>query len=166
MAAIMNFYNFVYSAKGSKLTSYGISGKMNKTENGKTSILSPYVDDFSTARSNGINFTPFTHFFSGDAYLQITLGGKPTNQLDPATTQFYDGLMMNKPYLFTPSPIFVTKAYQEKQGQIMPKLTSLLDECVIGQISTDQFFAQYKTLKANGLQKIIDEGAAAYKRNK
>jgi putative aldouronate transport system substrate-binding protein len=162
MTKLMNFFNFIYSNKGIKLMSYGIDGQMNKTENGKTTIISPYVNDFNTARSNGINYTPFTHFFSGDAYLQITLGGKSIDQVSAGTKQFYNGLLDNKPYLFDALPTFQTKAYVQYQAQIFPKIASLLDECVIGRISTDEFFKQYNALKPQGLQQIIDQASAAY----
>lgn len=164
MKQLMNFFNFLYSDKGVKLMSYGIDGTMNKTENGKTTILQPYVNDFNTARGNGINYTPMTHFFTGDAYLQITLGGKSVDQVDDATKEFYNGLMNNKPYLFAAVPTFQTDAYVKYQAQIMPKITSLLDECVIGKISADSFKTQYNALKPQGLQQILDQGAAAYKK--
>lgn len=159
---LMNFFNFLYSEKGVKLMSYGIDGTMNKTESGKTSIIAPYCNDFNTARAAGINYTPMTHFFTGDGYLQLALGGKTVDQIDDATKQFYNGLMNNKPYLFSPVPVFQTTAYVKYQAQIFPKIASILDECVIGKMSVDDFKTQYNALKSQGLQEIIDQATAAY----
>ena len=164
LESIMNYFNYVYSDKGAHLSSYGIDGEMNTTEDGKAKIKSPYVDNFINARANGINFTPFTHYFSGDAFMQITLGGKSKDQLSEPTQQFYNGLVGNKDYLFAPTPCLQTKAYQDQQGVIMPKLTTLIAECVIGKISVDDFYTQYKALKSQGLQEIIDQGNEAYQK--
>jgi putative aldouronate transport system substrate-binding protein len=159
---IIKYYNYVYSDEGVKISSYGMEGVQCKTENGKTTILSPYVDNFTNARKSGINFTPSPHLFTGDAYMQIALTGKTVDNLDAATQQFYNGLVNNKPFLFAPVPVFQTAAYVEKQAQIMPKIESLLAECVIGKISTDEFFKQYNALKPQGLKDIIDQGQQAY----
>lgn len=163
---IMNFFNFLYSDKGVKLMSYGIDGTMNTTTNGKTSIIAPYNTDFNTARAAGINYTPMTHFFTGDGYLQLALGGKTVDQVDDATKQFYNGLMDNKPYLFSPVPTFQTKAYVQYQAQIFPKISSLMAECIIGKITVESFTTQYNALKSQGLQDIIDQAAAAYSKVK
>lgn len=161
---IMDYFNYAFSDEGAKLTSYGIDGEMNTTKDGKTVIKSPYVDAFNNARSNGINFTPFTHYFEGDAFMQLTLGGEDPGKLDPPTQQFYNGLINNKPYLFPPTPCFQTKAYQDNQGVVIPKVTTLIAECVIGKISVDSFFSQYKALKSQGLQEMIDQGNTAYQK--
>jgi putative aldouronate transport system substrate-binding protein len=159
---IISYYDFVFSDEGVKLASYGIEGKHSKTENGKTTILSPYVDNFTNARKEGINFTPAPHMFTGDGYMQIALTGKTADKLDLATQQFYKGLVDNKPFLFAPVQVFQTAAYVEKQAQIFPKIESLLAECVIGKISAEEFFKQYNALKPQGLKDIIDQGQAAY----
>lgn len=159
---IISYYNYVFSDEGVKIASYGIEGTSSKNENGKSTILSPYVDNFNNARKYGINFTPSPHFFTGDAFMQITLTGKATDKLDAPTQQFYNGLVNNKPYLFTQVPVFQTTAYVDKQAQIFPKIDNLLASCIIGKISTEEFFSQYKALKSQGLQEIIDQGQAAY----
>lgn len=159
---IISFFDYVYSDEGVKLTSYGIEGTHSKTEGGKTKIIPPYSNDFTTARKAGLNFTPFPHMFTGDAFMQLTLTGKTVDNLDDPTKQFYNGLVNNKPYLFAPVPLFQTKAYVDKSAQIMPKIESLLAECVIGKISIDDFFKQYEALKGQGLQEIIDQAAEAY----
>ena len=39
---------------------------------------------------------------------------------------------------------------------------SLQANAIAGNITVDEFFAQYEQLKAQGLQEVIDQGAAAY----
>lgn len=159
---IISYYNYVYSDEGTKISSYGIEGTSFKSENGKNTIIPPYVNSFNDARKFGINFTPSPHFFTGDGYMQITLTGKSENNLDAPTQQFYNGLVNNKPYLFNQVPVFQTSAFVDKQAQIFPKIDNLLASCIIGKISTEEFFTQYKALKSQGLQEIIDQGQAAY----
>ena len=40
----------------------------------------------------------------------------------------------------------------------------MIAECVIGKISVDDFYTQYKALKSQGLQEIIDQGNEAYQK--
>ena len=60
-------------------------------------------------------------------------------------------------------PTLETESYVEYRAELITSgVCALRDQCVAGQLSVDDFFAQYETLKSQGLQEVIDEGAAAY----
>lgn len=159
---IIKFFNYLFSDEGIELASYGIEGVHHEKVDGQPILKSPYVDSFNNARENGINFTPFPHVFTGDSYMQLTLGGKTYEELEETSKLFYDALFVGEDYFFAPTPTLNTEAYVENQAIIMPKLESLLAECVIGAISVEDFYTEYEKLKPTGLQAILDEGNAAY----
>ena len=109
----------------------------------------------------GINFTPFPHLFTEDAYMQLTIQGKTYEELSEPMQLFYDALYVGEEYFFTPLPVLNTEAYTEKQAQIFPNLESLVAQCVTGEITVDEFYNQYEKLKPIGLQDILDQGNEA-----
>lgn len=159
---IIKFFDYVFSDEGIELMSYGIEGEHHEKVNGELVLKAPYNESFNTARENGINFTPFPHVFTGDSYMQLTLGGKTYEELDEPTKIFYDALYVGEDSFFDPVPTLSTEAFITNQATIMPKLESLLAECVIGAISVDDFFTEYEKLKPIGLQDILDQGNEAY----
>jgi putative aldouronate transport system substrate-binding protein len=158
---IIQYYNWIFSEEGIRMASYGIEGKHYDMVDGKPVIKEPYCNDFVTARGAGLNFTPLPHCFSSDAYEQILLGGKSVDTLDPITKLYYDALNNGSEYYNAP-PVLETEAYMDNQAVIMPKLDTMLSECVTGQITIDEFYTQYEALKPIGLQAILDEGKAAW----
>lgn len=161
---IIKFFNYVFSDEGIELMSYGIEGEHHETVDGNPVLLAPYNESFNAARENGINFTPFPHVFTGDSYMQLTLGGKTYEELEETTKLFYDALFVGEDSFFAPVPTLSTKALMDKNAVIMPKLESLLAECVIGAISVDDFYTEYEKLKPIGLQDILDQGNEAYQK--
>lgn len=159
---IIKFFDYVFSDEGIELMSYGVEGEHHEKVNGEPVLKAPYNENFNSARENGINFTPFPHVFTGDSYMQLTLGGKTYEELDEPTKIFYDALYVGEDSFFDPVPTLSTEAFIANQATIMPKLESLLAECVIGAISVDQFFTEYEKLKPIGLQDILDQGNEAY----
>ncbi|MGL4374441.1 MAG: hypothetical protein ACRCS6_11680, partial [Turicibacter sp.] len=162
---IIQFFDYLFSEEGTTLASYGIEGVHHDVVDGKP-VLKDEFADFNEARKNGVNFTPFPHVFTGDSYMQMTLGGKTVDELDETTKIFYDALFVGEDSFFAPTPTLQTQAYIDNQATIMPKLESLLAECVIGAISVDQFYSEYEKLKAVGLQDILDQGNEAYQKMK
>ena len=56
-----------------------------------------------------------------------------------------------------------TEEYVEYRAELITTGVCVLrDQAVAGQLSVDEFFAKYEQLKAQGLQDVIDAGAAAY----
>lgn len=161
---IIKFFDYVFSEEGINLMSYGIEGEHHEIEDSKHVLKSPYVDSFDEAREAGLNFTPFPHMFTEDAFMQITTGGKEYDELPEPMQYFYDALYVGEDYFFTPTPTLTTDAYSENQADIMPKLESLVAQCVIGDISIDDFYNEYEKLKPVGLQDILDQGNEAWQK--
>ncbi|MEG1427003.1 MAG: extracellular solute-binding protein, partial [Oscillospiraceae bacterium] len=163
---IIKYYNWIFSEEGTTLSSFGIEGVHYTMTDGKPIINEPYNKSFVEARGAGLNFTPLPHLFSSVAYEQILLSGKTYEECDESTKLFYDALHAAGDKYYTVPPVLSTKAFQQKQATIMPKLETMLAECVIGKITVDEFFAEYEKLKPIGLQEILDEGKAAWDKMK
>ena len=58
--------------------------------------------------------------------------------------------------------VLTTDAYTEYYVDLGEQVKSLQANAIAGNITVDEFFAQYEQLKAQGLQEVIDQGAAAY----
>lgn len=159
---IVKFFNYVFSEEGIRLMSYGIEGEHHEIEDSKPVLKAPYNESFEAARKVGINFTPFPHLFTEDAYMQLTIQGKTYEELSEPMQLFYDALYVGEEYFFTPLPVLNTEAYTEKQAQIFPNLESLVAQCVTGDITVDEFYNQYEKLKPIGLQDILDQGNEAW----
>ncbi|MEG0768061.1 MAG: hypothetical protein RR482_10120, partial [Clostridia bacterium] len=117
---------------------------------------------FNEARKVGIvpSITPYN--FMSDAYLQILLGGKSLDTLPESTQYFYNGLTMNEPFFYYQTPIFATETYVEEGADFKEKLIGIFAKTVAGEMTFDQFHADYENIKAAGWQKIIDEQQVAY----
>lgn len=163
---IIKYYDWIFSEEGTILSSFGVEGTHYTMKDNKPIINSPYCDSFVDARGAGLNFTPLPHLFSSVAYEQILLAGKSYEECDEPTKLFYDALHAAGDNYYTAPILLSTTAYQQKQATIMPKIETLLAECVIGKITVDQFFAEYEKLKPVGLQDILDEGKAAWDKMK
>ena len=58
--------------------------------------------------------------------------------------------------------MFNTASYVEYGAELTSKLTSIFARTVVGELSVDQFYAEYDNIKAEGWQDVIDEQIAAY----
>jgi len=163
---IIKFFNYVFSEEGIRLMSYGVEGLHHDIVDSKPVLKAPYNESFEAARKSGINFTPFPHLFTEDAYMQLTLQGKSYEELTEPMQLFYDALYVGEDYFFTSVPVLNTQAYTEKQAQIFPNLESLLARCVTDEISIDEFYSEYEKLKPIGLQDILDQGNEVWQRMK
>lgn len=160
---IMRFFDYVFSDEGILLMSFGIEGVHHEIVDSEPVLKKPYNQTFVDAREAGLNFTPFPHLFSKDAFFQITFAGKTYEEASDDARLFYDASIIGEEDLFTVLPTLNTEAYTEKQAQIFPKLEGLLAQCVTGDLSVEQFYEEYEKLKPVGLQDILDQGNEAWK---
>lgn len=161
---IIKFFNYVFSEEGERLMSYGIEGRHHEIVEGLPVIKAPYNETFAGFRKAGLNFTPFPHVFSRDAFMQVTLGDKTREEMTEPIRILYDALHVGEDYFFDTVPVLPTGAFVEYQAGIFPVLEGLLARCIIGEISIDEFFYEYERLKAVGLQEILDEGREAWQK--
>lgn len=161
-ADIVKFFNYVFSEEGMTTMSYGIEGKHHDIVDGKPVLKEEFSESFANAREAGINYTPLAHNFFPEAYESIMLAGKTYEESEPAVKQFYDALYAGEGHWFNSAPILNTEAYVNKGAELFGQLGTALAECVIGEISIDEFYSQYENLKASGLQEIIDQGNEAW----
>ena len=94
--------------------------------------------------------------------MQILTGGKSYDELSEPMKYFYDALYLNEPYFYDLVPMFDTESYIEYGADFTSKLTSIFAQCVVGELTIDEFYSQYEDIKAEGWQDIIDEQVAAY----
>ncbi len=162
-AEIVSFFNNLYKPEFADLFSYGIEGTTYEKVDGKPVYISPYGDSFKELRTAGLNFTPFPHMFEEEAYLQVTLGGKTPEEAEGTFKLLYEALYSPEGKWFPSVPTLGTKAYSEKQAQVLPDTRRILAECITGVMSVDKFYEEYGKLKANGFQDILDDAAEAWK---
>lgn len=160
---ILNLFNYIYSDEGSLLMNYGLEGVHHHMEDGKYVLNDDILaGGFTAARASGIIPSLISYNFLGDAYMQILTGGKTYEELDEPVKYFYDALYENEPYFYTLVPMFDTASYIEYGAEYTSKLTSIFAQCVVGELSIDDFYAQYESIKASGWQDVIDEQIEAY----
>ena len=160
---ILTFFNYCFSKEGSELMNYGVEGEHCTVVDGKYVLNDAILaGGFTEARKEGIIPSVIAFNFMGESYMQILTGGKSYEEMTPNMQYFYDALYNNEPYFFATIPIFTTESYVKYGGELGSKLTSIFAQCVVGEISVDDFFAQYENIKAQGWQDVLDEQIAAY----
>lgn len=161
--AIAEFYNYVFGDEGSDLLNYGIPGVHCEIVDGKYKINDDITEGgFNAARASGIVPTITPMDFLSDAYLQILMGGKGYDELPESTQYFYDGLFLNEPYFYMQVPVYTTEAFVEHQASLGTRLSEIFAKCVTGELSVDQFYAEYEKIKNAGWADVIEEQIAAY----
>lgn len=162
---ILTFFNYCFSDEGSKLMCYGVEGE-HCTKVGDEFIYNDAIlaGGFTEARKEGVIPSVIAFNFLGESYMQILTGGKTYEEMTPNMQYFYDALYSNDPYFYSIVPIFTTESYVKYGGELRPKLTSIFAQCVVGEISVEEFYAQYETIKGQGWQDVIEEQIAAYDR--
>lgn len=161
--AILKLWNYIYSPEGSDLMNYGIEGRHHTKVDGKYVYTEEVLSGaFTTARKSGVIPSVVVFGWTGDSYMQILTGGKSYEELTPNMQYFYDALFMNEPYFYSVVPMFNTASYVEYGAELTSKLTSIFARTVVGELSVDQFYAEYDNIKNEGWQDVIDEQIAAY----
>jgi putative aldouronate transport system substrate-binding protein len=158
---ILSFFDYIYSPEGIELTNYGIEGTNFEYVDGTPTLLAPYNESFTTARSNGLIPSPIPFCFTNDVYMDILVSGSSYDELEPSGQSFVDGLTINNDYYYTEPPLIKTEAYVE-YFDLLEQQTALRDKCIMGQITLDEYREQYEALKAAGLSEVIEESKEAY----
>lgn len=155
---LVKFFDYVFSDEGTRIMSYGVEGETYELVDGEPVLHDDVAENFNNARQAGLNFTPLAHNFDPEAYETIMLSGKTYEESDTATQYFYDALYKAEDDWFYGAPILNTEAFVDKGTEVFGQLATALANCVIDEISIDEFYAQYENLKDAGLQDIIDQG--------
>ena len=103
---------------------------------------------------------------TADAAAHEVIEGQATalEELDDASASFYNGLaVVNNDYFYAMPQTLDTEAYVEYRAELITTGVCVLrDQTIAGQMTVDDFFTQYESLKAQGLQEVIDAGAESY----
>ena len=159
---ILKFFNWMYSDEGIMLNNYGVEGVTYNMVDGKPVMLDNVRESFNTYRGCGMNFQPISSLWTVDAYVQVLTNGTPYEELPETRKLFYDAFYLNDPYFVTSAPILQTEAYIENANTLLAEAAQLQAQCIAGLITIDEFYSRYESLKASGLQDVIDQGTAAY----
>lgn len=160
---IMKLWNYIYSPEGTDLLNYGLEGRHHTKVDGKYVYTDEVLSGaFTTARKSGVIPSVMNYAWTGESYMQILTGGKDYEDLTEPMKYFYDALYLNEPYFFTLVPLFDTELYIEYGAEFKDKLTGIFAQTVVGELSVEEFYAQYEAIKAEGWQDIIDEQIEAY----
>jgi putative aldouronate transport system substrate-binding protein len=160
---VMALFNYIYSEEGSNLMNYGVEGVHHTVVDGKFVLNDEILSGgFAAARKAGIIPSIFSYNFQADAYMQILTQNKSYDEMAESFQLFYDALMDNEPYFYAKVPKFTTESYVENGAELEGKITSAFAQCVVGDLTIDEFYAQYEAIKAAGWQDIIDEQIEAY----
>lgn len=162
---IISFFNWVFGDEGERLFSFGIEGQHYDVVDGEP-VLKPELaaGGFVEARKAGIIPTPFAFTWEDGIYQQLLMGGKTYEESPEPVQLFYDALHMHKDYFIAPLPNLDTEAYVSKQADLLPKFGEIMDSCITGRLSIDEFKTEYEKLKSAGLQDIIDQCGEAYQK--
>lgn len=162
---ILRLFNWNFSDEGNKLYNYGIEGVSYDLVDGEA-VLKPVMvaNGFVDYRLIGCQYEPFGGAWQTNAFMQCLFAGKTTDDLDDASASFYNGLaIVNDGHFYAMPQTLETEAYVEYRAELITTGVCVLrDQAVAGQLTVDEFFTKYEALKAQGLQDVIDEGAAAY----
>ena len=161
---ILRFFNWYYSEEGSYLYSYGLRGISYDITDG-VPVMSPELtaNGFTDYRDAGCNIESFGGSWQEDAFMQCLFEGRTENEMDELTEEFYKGIsVVNNGYFYAPPKTYETPAYTQYRSSLITEgVCKLRDRAIKGEISVDEFFAEYELLKQQGLQSVIDEAAEA-----
>lgn len=162
---IVRFFNWCYSKEGYELYNYGIEGVSYQRKDGMPVLEEALVrNGFSDYRAAGINYEPFGGYWQTDAYMQCLFAGKPEAQLSDIQQEIYQGLFVkNEPYFYTQPATVETESYVKYRTSLITEgVCRLRDSAICGEITPELFFSGYKQLKAQGLEKVMEDGRFHY----
>lgn len=162
---ILRLFNWNFGKEGNDLYNYGIEGVSYDVVDG-VCVMKPELlqNGFTDYRGAGMQYEPFGGVWQTSAFTQCLFAGGTPETLTGGALSFYEGLaIVNNPYFYSMPQTLGTDAYMEYHSELITTgVVVARDQCVAGQISVDDFFAQYEDLKARGLDQVIEECSAAY----
>ncbi|MGN1423332.1 MAG: extracellular solute-binding protein [Oscillospiraceae bacterium] len=161
---IIRFFDWYYSEEGSYLYSYGLEGISYDIINGEP-VMSPELtaNGFTDYRAAGCNISSLAGLLQEGAFMQCLFEGRSVDEMDDLTEEFYKGInVVNNGYFYPLPKTYETAAYtQYRSALITEGVCRLRNSAIKGEITVEEFFAEYDALKQRGLQKVIDEAGAA-----
>ena len=134
-------------------------------ENGKPVLNAQLVaGGFSDYRAVGMNYEPFGGYWLQDAYMQCLFAGKTEQDLTDIQKETFHGLFtVNNGLFYVQPPTLETKSYvQYRTSLITDGVCKLRDQAIRGEISQEEFWSGYETLKSKGLAQVISDGNDLY----
>lgn len=159
--AILEFFDFIFSDEGIRITNYGIEGTTYDLVDGEPRVKAEFCD-FSKARGYGLIPTPIAFCFTQDVYNQMLYAGQTYEEMDKYSKAASDGLTtLNEPYFYT-RPVSVTTDADADYADLKDQQKSLRDQYIMGLITKDAYNEGYKALKEAGLNEVIEKAQEAY----
>ena len=163
---IIRFFNWCYTEEGSRLYNYGIEGVSYTLENGEPVLDKALIaNGFADYRAVGINYEPFGGYWLQDAYMQCLFAGKTIEDLTDVQYETYNGLFVRNNAFFYAQPLTIeTESYVKYRAPLITEgVCKLRDQAIRGEISLDEFWSGYETLKERGLADVIADADAYYR---
>lgn len=163
---IIRFFNWCYTEEGSRLYNYGIEGVSYTLENGEPVLDKALIaNGFADYRAVGINYEPFGGYWLQDAYMQCLFAGKTIEDLTDVQYETYNGLFVRNNAFFYSQPLTIeTESYVKYRAPLITDgVCKLRDQAIRGEISLDEFWSGYETLKERGLADVIADADAYYR---
>ncbi len=163
---IIRFFNWCYTEEGSRLYNYGIEGVSYTLENGEPVLDKALIaNGFADYRAVGINYEPFGGYWLQDAYMQCLFAGKTIEDLTDVQYETYNGLFVRNNAFFYAQPLTIeTESYVKYRAPLITEgVCKLRDQAIRGEISLEEFWSGYETLKERGLADVIADADAYYR---
>lgn len=159
---ILEFFNYCYSEEATQILNYGIEGESYEMVDGKPQLLSPYVDNFTNARSYGIVPQVFAFRFLPEVFMDISNGGMKEGDMDKYALESVRGnTSVNNEFFYPMHKSYVTEASTE-YADLMAEQAALVDKYIMGEISRDEYLSTYQALKDAGLYEVIEQAKEIY----
>lgn len=164
---IVRFFNWCFSEEGAFLYNYGIEGVSYTVTDGQPVLNRELVaNGFADYRAVGINYEPFGGYWLQDAYMQCLFAGEKSENLNDIQKETYNGLfVLNNDYFYVQPVTIETPCYVKYRPTLITDgVCKLRDKAIRGEITVEQFFAEYNKLKGKGISEIIESGKTYYEK--
>lgn len=163
---IVRFFNWNFTQEGAYLYNYGIEGVSYEMIGEKPVLDSELVENsFDDYRAVGCNFEPFGGLWLEEAFMQCLFNGKTEEDLDDIAAEAFKGLFeVNDGFFYTEPVTLETSAYVKYRSNLITAgVCKLRNRAIKGEITVEEFRAQYEELKEKGLDAVIEEAEKVYR---